>query len=304
MNAVSVEEFLRKCKELTPQQQSEISNVQEKILYYLGILGVYTEYERHYGPDYVKITLNPISKEYLKQRIRKYIGGYETKDYLNRKIGSMDWMDQYDDDDIEGIILASMHFLINYSYEKIKTYRQKQTEIMYKCIQASKQNDESVFTEEIYKYFESKYADELLKDVHNENMTLINKWIDKIESDVTLNNENIRENLSHLRTSALKVQEARPLSFTPYFLYAYAILSDPDMDIRSGIDSYIKGVSILKGLRSNYRSAMRRFCQHIFNSEEYSYLNEVDKIIKNEYDKNDDLIEMREMLAHELKNEK
>lgn len=140
-----------------------------------------------------------------------------------------------------------------------------------------------------------------MKDIHNESISIINKWIRKIEDDSLKENENIRENLSHLRSSALKVQEARPQSYVPYFLHAYSILSDPDMDIRSGINSFVTGMKNLKGLRTNYRSNIHRICTHIFEGEDNRYLEEVSLILGKEYGRSNELVEMREALKEELK---
>lgn len=276
-----------------------INGLQEKILYYLGILGVYTDYERCYAPDVIKITLAEVNKETIRHNIRKFISGYETKDYLKRQMNIMKELDEYPDDDVENLVKFGLTYIIEYAYEKIKAFRHKQVEIMYECIRHYDKNDDKRFEEEVYKYFESKYADELLNDVNHENLNLLDKWIDKVDADSSENagSSNIRENLSHLRTSALKVQEARPQAFTPYLLYAYAVLSDPDMDIINGINAYIRGVEQIKKARANYRSTVTKMCRRIFNGAEEYYLREVENIIKLHFRQEEELREMRIALA-------
>lgn len=276
----------------------EIDDLQEKILYYLGILGVYSDYERCYAPDAIKITIAEVTKESIKHNIKKFISGYETKDYLQRQLGGMKELDKYADDDVENLVQEGLKYVISYAYEKIKAFRHKQAEIMYECIRHYDKKNDKVFEEEVYKYFESKYADELLKDVNNENLNLLDKWIRRVDSDSMKNtNANIRENLSHLRTSALKVQEARPQAFTPYLLYAYAILSDPDMDIISGLKAYKRGVEQLRKSRANYRTMLFKVCVKIFHGAEKYYINAVDSTIKLNFARDEELREMRNALA-------
>lgn len=273
----------------------EISGLQEKILYYLGILGVYSDYERCYAPDAIKITIAEVNKETIRQNIKKFISGYETKDYLRKQIVLMKELDKYADDDVENLVKFGLTYVIEYAYEKIKAFRHKQVEIMYECIRHYDKNDHRKFEEEVYKYFESKYADELLSDVNNENLNLLDKWIDKVDADSSGNagTANIRENLSHLRTSALKVQEARPQAFTPYLLYAYAILSDPDMDIINGIKAYKQGVEQVRKSRANYRTTLAKMCRRIFNGAEDYYLVAVENTLKVHFNRDEALREMR-----------
>lgn len=300
LNPVTVDEFNRKWSIAVTREKGdrEITGLQEKILYYLGILGVYSDYERCYAPDAIKITMAEVNKETIRQNIRKFISGYETKDYLRKQMGVMKELDRYADDDVENLVKFGLEYVIDYAYEKIKAFRHKQVEIMYECIRHYDKNDDKKFEEEVYKYFESKYADELLNDVNNENLNLLDKWIDKVDNDSSDNakSANIRENLSHLRTSALKVQEARPQAFTPYLLYAYAILSDPDMDIADGIMAYKRGVEQVRKSRANYRTTLTKMCRRIFNGAEDYYLREVDSILKLNFNRDEELREMRNAL--------
>lgn len=264
-----------------------IQDIQEKVLYYLGILGLYSDYERAYSPDYIKVKLNKINAEYLKDRIKQYISGYETADYVRNKV-NLSFLAQIGKTDIENLVKKSLEYIIDYSYDKIRTYRIKQNEVMYKCLQAYNYNNREIdniaaFTEEIYKYFESKYSEQLLHDIENENLALALKWINKIEQDVEEKNENLLENLSHLRSSALKVEEARPQSYTPYILYAYATIKDHNLDIASGINSYIEGVTRLSNLRTRYRADLKRICYKMLDTEDKEYLKIMQKILDQQY---------------------
>ena len=115
--------------------------------------------------------------------------------------------DNIPENDIDNLVISAINYIVEYSYSKIRHYREKQSENMYLCMQSNDTNNPQKFIDEIYKYFESKYSDELLKDILNENLNLPFKWIEKVSSSTQNNNENFLENLSHLRSSALKVQE-------------------------------------------------------------------------------------------------
>ena len=270
-------------KYMQTQPIYNISGLKEKILYYLGILGIYSSYERSYSPNFIKIKLNAPTKESLKNNIKKYISSYETADYVNRTMKNFKEFDNIPENDIDNLVISAINYIIEYSYSKIKHYREKQSENMYLCMQANDDKNPQKFIDEIYKYFESKYSDELLKDIVNENLNLPFKWIEKIKTSTKNNNENLLENLSHLRSSALKVQEARPQAYTPYFLYAYSIFNDHNLDIRSGINAYIKAVNNLSKLRAQYKSTLKNICTQFFNTKDITYLNEVLLILKSNY---------------------
>lgn len=291
-------------KYIQEQPISNISGLKEKILYYLGILGIYSSYERSYSPNFIKIKLNVPTKELLKNNIKKYISSYETADYVNRTMKKFKEFDNIPENDIDNLVISAINYIVEYSYSKIRHYREKQSENMYLCMQSNDTNNPQKFIDEIYKYFESKYSDELLKDILNENLNLPFKWIEKINASTKNNNENLLENLSHLRSSALKVQEARPQAYTPYFLYAYSIFNDHNLDIRSGINAYIKAVNNLSKLREQYKSTLKNICTKFFNTEDATYLNEILLILKSDYltNKKDQLIlsEFKEILLSKI----
>lgn len=278
---LSLEAYKQFSERIKPKWKGAFNNVQDKALYYLGRLGVYTKFERSYGTDYAKIHVKAVDLEDLKMHIRKYISSYETSDFVKRKV-HLDWLDDIDNpvDQVE----ESLQFIINYSYEKIKTFREAQCENMYNCIQNNNPSDENAFTNSVYQYFESKYSDELSHDVEHENLKLPIQWIEKI-NDAVDEGGNILDELSHLRTSALKVSGSRPQAFTPYFLYAYATFKDHDLDIRSGLDAYIKGRKNIEQLRANYRTLVQNMCEIMFDTTDTIYLNEVKKIVSKEYKK-------------------
>lgn len=291
-------------KYIQEQPISNISGLKEKILYYLGILGIYSSYERSYSPNFIKIKLNVPTKELLKNNIKKYISSYETADYVNRTMKKFKEFDNIPENDIDNLVISAINYIVEYSYSKIRHYREKQSENMYLCMQSNDTNNPQKFIDEIYKYFESKYSNELLKDILNENLNLPFKWIEKINASTKNNNENLLENLSHLRSSALKVQEARPQAYTPYFLYAYSIFNDHNLDIRSGINAYIKAVNNLSKLREQYKSTLKNICTKFFNTEDATYLNEILLILKSDYltNKKDQLIlsEFKEILLSKI----
>jgi RecQ family ATP-dependent DNA helicase len=276
--------------------KGQVSSLQEKVLYYLGILNVYSDYERHYGPDYIKIKIKGITKEGLKKSITKYISSYETTDYVRRIIGSFPEFDNIAVDDVEGLLKVALKYIIDYSYEKIRNYRMMQLRSMYKCIQVNNPRDENTFVDEIYKYFDSKYSDALLNDVEHENLNLTMKWIREVRKNSEERGENILINLSHLRSSSLKVSEARPQAYTPYLLYSYATLKDHNLDIKAGLDYYIEGVKHLSKLRTKYKATLSNVCNEIFATNDERYLEEVERFINTDYADSPYLDELRDSL--------
>lgn len=268
-------------QEIQPKWKGAFTGVQDKALYYLGLLGVYENFEREYGTDYVKIRVKAVHVDDLKDHVRKFIGSYETSDYVKRRV-NLDWLDAVSTPARQ--VREALGYIINYSYDKIRQQRQRQGAAMYACIQDYDGQDDQKFSDSIYRYFESKYSDDLLQDVEHETLNLPIQWINKI-TEAANQGENLLDDLSHLRTSALKVEESRPQSFTPYFLYAYATFRDHNLDIRSGIDSFLTGYQHITKLRSNYRTTVQRLCEMMFETEDVVYLDEVEKIIQNEYKK-------------------
>ena len=298
LTVLDTKDYKEMAEKQRPMWKGAFKDIQDKALYYLGVLGIYEDFERSYGPDYVKITLKPVDVEDIKEHIKKFIGSYETSDYVKRAVN----LDDFDKIDDPGeLVFEAAKYIINYSYDKIKSYRLIQSEVMYRCIQANNPKDESVFTDAIYKYFESKYSDELLKDVEHENLNLPMKWIDRIEREAVEGEENLLNDLSHLRTSALKVEEARPQAYTPYLLYAYATFMDHNLEIRSGVSSYLRGRERLSSLRSNYRAALRDICNRMLETTDEVYLKEVGLVLDNEFkDREKDLKEMRDALKDKM----
>lgn len=300
LSALSEEEYEEFVEAVKPKWKSEFENTQDKALYYLGRLGVYTQYERVYGTDYAKIHVKAVDREDLKQHIRRYIGSYETSDYVKRKV-KLDWLDSIDDP-VEQV-RESLRFIIDYSYDKIRTFRETQCENMYNCIQNNDPSDENAFTDSIYRYFESKYSDQLLYDVKHETLSLPLRWVEKI-NEATNEGQNFLHELSHLRTSALKVIGARPQSFTPYFLYAYATFKDHNLDIRSGLNAYIKGRKNIGQLRVNYHTLVQNICELMCDTTDTIYLREVKKIVSKEYKKQQAvLMELMKVVDRKLKEQ-
>ncbi|WP_294158526.1 hypothetical protein [uncultured Selenomonas sp.] len=137
-----------------------------------------------------------------------------------------------------------------------------------------------------------------MRDVEHENLRLPMAWIEKITSSVEQGG-NLLEDLSHLRTSALKVEEARPQAFTPYLLYAYATFRDHNLDIRNGITAYLIGQKRLQGLRQNYRTTLSEICEKALETEDETYLQEVGKIIDKDFPK-ENLDELKKALEKQL----
>ena len=291
-------EYMELAENLKPMWKGAYNGIQDKALYYLGVLGIYEDYERSYSPDYVKITLKPVDVEDIKEHIRRFISSYETSDYVKRAIN----LDEFGDiKDPAELVFEAAEYIISYAYDKIKSYRLIQSEVMYRCIQANDPKDDRVFMDAIYKYFESKYSEELLKDVEHENLNLPMKWIERIEREAIAGEDNLLEDLSHLRTSALKVEEARPQAYTPYLLYAYATFMDHNLEIKSGISAYLTGREKLSSLRTNYRKALMDICKKMLETDDEVYLKEVWLVIDNEFKGREmELKEMRDTLKDNI----
>ena len=294
--SLSEQDFKEVAEEARPNWTGAYKDVQDKVLYYMGVLGLYTDFERSYSPNYIRVTLKPVDPDDIKEHIKSFISGYETTDYVRRKV-KFDWMEKARKP--SELVYESLKYIIDYSYEKIRSYRLAQSFSMYRCIQAGGDSgDGSAFTDEVYKYFESKYSDELMRDVEHENLRLPMAWIEKITSSVEQGG-NLLEDLSHLRTSALKVEEARPQAFTPYLLYAYATFRDHNLDIRNGITAYLIGQKRLQGLRQNYRTTLSEICEKALETEDETYLQEVGKIIDKDFPK-ENLDELKKALEKQL----
>lgn len=244
----------------------------DKLLYYLGVLGIYSNYERDYGQQIIKITIEPVTKELLLKHIKTHLAGYETADYVDRVIKNLDIFDNIPNDDIENLVIAAADYVIDYSYTKIREYRLKQTENMFKCVQSKTVIGPKAFVESVYQYFEAKYYKELFKDVSNENISTAIKWIKKVEEDSDKDGETYLTNLSHLRSSAMKCMAARPQAYTPYLLLTYCTLKDENLYIRDGLDYYLKGLQKLSILRTNYRRELRQIVDYSLSTNNKDFL--------------------------------
>ena len=252
----------------------------DKLLYYLGVLGVYSNYERDYRNNLIKLTVEPVTKESLTKHIRRHLSGYETADYVERVIKNLKIFDKVSDKNIERLILVAADYIIDYSYSKIREYRIKQTENMYKCVQANTVVGPKGFVDSVYQYFEAKYYTELFNDVdNNENVTTAIKWIEKVEKDSENGGETYLNNLSHLRSSAMKCMAARPQAYTPYFLITYCTLRDESLYIKEGLDKFLEGLAKLKVLRTSYTSLIKKIAASSLDTNDKRYLEEVYKFI-------------------------
>ena len=236
------------------------------------MLGIYSNYERDYGQQIIKITIEPVTKELLLKHIKTHLAGYETADYVDRVIKNLDIFDNIPNDDIENLVIAAADYVIDYSYTKIREYRLKQTENMFKCVQSKTVIGPKAFVESVYQYFEAKYYKELFKDVSNENISTAIKWIKKVEEDSDKDGETYLTNLSHLRSSAMKCMAARPQAYTPYLLLTYCTLKDENLYIRDGLDYYLKGLQKLSILRTNYRRELRQIVDYSLSTNNKDFL--------------------------------
>lgn len=256
----------------------------DKLLYYLGILGIYSNYERDYSKNFIKIYIEPVTKESLKKNIKDYLKGYETADYVEKVIKKLNIFDNLSDDDTEALIIAASDYIIEYSYNKIREYRVRQTENMYKCTE-----DSAKLVDNVYQYFEAKYYTDLYNDVINENISTALKWIKKLEGseypdhDTRLN----LNDLSHLRSSAMKCRAARPQAYTPYLLMAYCILRDTNLSIKDGLDQYLKGLEKLNILRTNYHKEVRELAEWCLNTNDKRFIEEVSSFIEKDFTANE-----------------
>ena len=278
----------------------------DKLLYYLGILGIYSSFERDYGQNVIRITVEPVTKESLLKHIKVHLSGYETTDYVDRIIKKLDIFDNIADDDIGNLIIAATDYIIDYSYTKILEYRMKQTENMYTCVQAKTVEGPEAFVKSVYQYFEAKYYAELFKDVDkNEKVNTAIKWIEKVEEvekeDLNNSGETYLNNLSHLRSSAMKCMAARPDAYTPYFLITYCTLRDPNLYIKEGLDKFLEGLAKLKGLRTSYTSLIKQIAAKSLDTNDKRYLEEVYKFINDYKGKNrSDLQEFADVITAKL----
>ena len=295
LNLLSFPEFFNK---YSKEYHKEYIGMKEKILYYLGALGIYSDYERYYMPkNMAVIKLNPITKSSLRANLRKFIANYETADFVQRQMKNFKAFERTKETQIKELVEEALIAIIDYSYDKIRDYRIQQSYTMFDCTRAEN------FTQEVYRYFEAKYTQDLLNDINNENSRLPIKWIKSVTNASKNNGENLLENLSHLRTSCLKAQEDRPQAFTPRLLYAYAIFNDHNLEITKALDAYIDGVRKLKAQRSKYSSELINFCKECFNTKDFRYLEEVDKTLRTSYgkSKNKSKNEEIEKILKELK---
>jgi superfamily II DNA helicase RecQ len=278
-----------------------ITETEQKVIYYLGRLNIYSEYERGYYPNnYIKIQTNIVTKESLFEAVKNFVKSYETNDYANKTV-TMDKIFKdipQENDKISDYVIAAMNYIIDYSYEKIRTYRRMQSMIIYDSIREYlirlNAGDQSAKLENgIYRYFEAKYTDELARDVNgNDNIKLTMDWIDKIElpyknkekilshnanATPENNSNNFKEDLSHLRASAQKIFVSMDKAYTPYFLYAYGIFNDDTLDIDDGIEKFLEGCKRISDVRKNYKRELSRICTRYFSTTDLQYLQEIQK---------------------------
>ena len=277
LDSISLEEFKNRfcIADYKNNESIEISASIEKILYYFSILGLYSDYERSYNPNYVKIKICKVNKTTLKSNICEYIEKFETKDFINKRLKNFDIFMNMNEETNEAIILRALSFILGYSYDKIKNFRERQSRTMFECVQSDN------FNKEVYKYFEAKYYENLFNDIKTENLETPFKWIKIVCEGIEEKGENLLDNLSHLRTSCLKILEDRPQSFTAYLLYAFSIFKDESLDITLGLDALSKGIEILNKSRSRYKTNLNKFCTICFINSTLEYIEEVRWILEN-----------------------
>lgn len=276
-----------------------ITQTEEKVLYYLSRLKIFDSLERAYSPNYMKVRIRSFDKAFLIQGIRDFLNSYETYTYVTQKTEEVKKLfANVPDDNYSTMLEVAVKYIIRYSYQQIRAYREMQTRTMYQCIQAGDEKNPDVFIDEVYRYFESKYTDALMKAVDRENVRTMENWADKIEAEAKEQSQAHMNNLSHLRTSCLKVMEARPQSFAPLFLYAYGTLQDTNLDITVGLEYFINGVNQISKVRKNYKTDLRNFCFKMMNTTDVVYLKEV--LIKIEQYKNSELEILKEVVLDRL----
>ena len=265
---------------------TELSNSEERLIYYLSILGVFSDIEVYYAPKFYKVTLNKITKEALKSNIAKFIANYETRNMAAKVLHSSTFSNflATDENDTKNLLKNALYAIIDYSYDKIRSFREKQAENIYKCIQDYDETKPDGFSNEIYKYFESKYTDEILKSIKNQNMGTPIRWMENILEESQKNADaNLLYNLSHLRTSALKIIADYSNAFTPYFLYAFGIFRDTSLNIQTGINYYIDGVKLIQQSNSLYSPRLLQICRLCLDTSDTRYLEEVKRIIDSDF---------------------
>lgn len=285
---------------------TELNNSEERMVYYLSILGIFKDIEVYYAPKFYKVTLNKITKEGLKKNIAKFIANYETRNMAVQVLHSQTFSNflNTDENDIKNLLKNALYAVIDYSYDKIRVFREKQSENIYRCIQDYDESDPEGFSKEIYKYFESKYTDDILKNINNQNMSTPIFWMERI-LDESVNNpdSNLLYNLSHLRTSALKIIADYPNAFTPYFLYAFGIFKDTSLSIQTGIAYYIEGVKLIQKTNSLYSPRLMQICRLCLDTTDIRYLEEVQRTVDTDF--KDDakyLKEFKQILSEKLRS--
>lgn len=300
---LTIEGFCNELERVSAITSNTVVNVEEKIIYYLGILGAYTSFERAYSPDYMKITIVKVTKSSLLENIRGYIRRFETNDYVNRRVNS-DMFNGIDEQDVVTLVNEALKCIIKYSYDKIKAYRCQQSKNMYACILENDEKNTKAFESAVYRYFEAKYANDLTNFVKKENPKGVVDWIKQFRDNINTNeNEFAMINLSHLRTSAKKVLVDYDESYSLRLFEAYGILQDKDLLVEDGLDIYIEAIKKLQSLnRSRYATYLNEFCEICLDISDMEHLENIKKSFDRSefYSKCPELKEFKQVLDKKL----
>ena len=303
MVAYSISEFCEQIREIEQEVNSVVLSIEDKIIYYLGLLRVYDRFERSYSPDYMRIHIVKVTKASLLESLKDYIKKFETADYVSRRIKNSIF-DGIDDNDVVKLVKVAFETIIRYSYDKIKAFRCQQAKNLYACISEDDAQKPEVFENAVYSYFEAKYAEDLLKFVKTETPAGVAEWLMDFKEKSNNENEFILENLSHLRTSARKVLVDYQQSYSLRLFEAYGIIQDKDMLVEDGINLYIEAIEKLKSLnRTRYIQPLIKYCELCLDISDKEQLENIQKSIdlNKDYQNAEELREFRSVLAEKLR---
>lgn len=245
-----------------------------KSIYRLSVIGVVLDYSINYKNNTVTLEIERKEPRMYARILSHYIARYESRSYekmlrIDERIA------------VQSLIIAiekALELLISFTYDKIATKREAQIDIMYRSLANSFSVDdkgvESVsenFEDEIYQYFEAKYADELRKDVCQgfiKKEQFLEWSVTKLTKDTS---GGYQDNLSHLRGSCNRLLPDYPNNPILYFLRAYATYLNSALDVKQAQHDYAKGLVLfeeqtragermMNGMLSTFRTAVLTNC--------------------------------------------
>ena len=245
-----------------------------KAIYRLSVIGVVIDYSIDYKNNTVTLEIERKNPRMYARILSHYIARYESRSY--EKMLRID-----ERVSVQSLIIAiekAVEILINFTYDKIATKREAQIDIMYRSLANSFSVDDEGkkavsenFEDEIYQYFEAKYADDLRKDVCQgfiKKEQFLDWAVTKLTKDTS---GGYQDNLSHLRGSCNRLLPDYPNNPILYFLRAYATYLNSALDVKQAQHDYAKalvlfeeqtkaGERMMNGMRATFRNAVLTNC--------------------------------------------